>query len=253
MTASLDLRQVATQFLKLTGLTIAELARRGEVHRPNCLAWLAGKEQVFSEKKQLKVCELLGWRFGRLRRDMVHRWEIGNDLSVLREVLAAYEGKGSDTTLMLFQAEGPTADKASVILGLCCDLGPLVILVQRPLATEMPVSLSAKALGMGFDGSPHKLCLEEWQEWWAPHSNLTQPADYLASYGQHLLDESERDLILFEQSQVFADAFEDEYSSILKLPAEQQVWLSLLAKAMDTGMAFDDILIRAENALAIKG
>lgn len=251
MTASVDLRQVATQFLALTGLTIAELARRGEVHRPNCLAWLAGKEQVFSEKKQLKVCELLGWRFGRLRRDMVHRWEIGSDFFVLKEVLAAYEICDPEITLTIFQAKGQDTERAAIIIGVSRGMSPLVILAKRPLGYGMPASITAAMLGYGCDGKhEHSITEAEWKSCWDTTAVSCSAEEYLDTYA-HLLWEETRLQDINHMGMVTSQHLPDEiqaYETDLSLE-EVMEWDAVLYQAKHSGMNFQEILARVREAL----
>lgn len=242
----MDLRQVAHWLMGLTGVSMAELARRSEVHRPNCLAWLAGKERVFSEANQLKVCETLGWRFGRLRRDVVHRWVVGNDLSVCRKVL---EGDGRDVVFRIFQTTGASSEGAVAVLGLADDEKPLVILIRRPLGKEMPEAITAKTLGLGFDGSDHRVSGQEWAEWWYQGSPGGSPDDYLGSAGRKMLAEAQRDQLMLHQSQVFADGFDGELAKIMTVSREQEAWLGLLDQAMAAGMGFEEVMRRVGDLL----
>lgn len=249
MSNTQDLRTLVQQLLQLTGLSVAELARRSEVHRPNFIAWLSGKENVLSEKRQLKVCEFLGWRFGRLRRDMVHRWEVGGDLSVCAAVLNAFEGHRTDVTRTLFQAEGGETEKGVVILVLTHGESPLVILIRRPLGYDLPQAITAQRLGRGFDLGEHYISAQEWRNWWQANAKLDEPESYINAYGRKMLDAAKRELTVLHQEQTFADDIVDDYAAILDVTAEQQAWLALLSKAIDSGMSFEEVSRRAKSAL----
>lgn len=246
-TTTVDLRQIAHWLMDLTGVSLAELARRSEVHRPNCLAWLAGKERVFSETKQLNVCETLGWRFGRLRRDMVHRWVVGNDLSTCRRVL---EGEGKEAGIMIFPTSGASSEGAVVVLGLADDEAPLLILVRRPLGMEMPGAITAAMLGLGFEGGDHRVSGKEWADWWHQESPGGSPDDYLGGVGRKLLAEAQRDLPMLRQSQVFAEGFGDDFSKLVTVSREQEAWLGLLDRALAAGMGFEEVMKRVEMVIA---
>lgn len=253
MPTSFDLRIVAQQLLELTGLTMAELARRGEVHRPNCLAWLAGKEQVFSEKKQLKVCEFLGWRYGRLRRDVVHHWQVGNDLSTLKAVLAAYEAWENKTLFQIFQVEGPQAEKAVILVGLCEGLPHLLILIKRPLGYGAPVPITAKSLGIGIDREAYRLSAREWQEWWIPDAVARDPDAYLRAHGDKLIEVADSTFQATLDNELTPVECDDEMvlegGMLSGLTPEEQEWLAVLQRALDTGMSFQEIMSRAGMAL----
>lgn len=258
MAALIDLRTVVLQLQELAGISTAELARLAEVHRPNMLAWLAGKPQVFSEKNQLKVCDVLGWRFGRLRRDMIHHWEAGNDLTACQQVLSAYEGQESATNLMVFAAEGSGAVKAAVVLGLSQGLTPLVILIRRPLGYVMPESITAKTLGIGVEGGIHRLSVDEWQKCWNPSGPGISPADYLESFGP-LIFESDTlpvssplqndEEVSFEES-LRMTAESDDSSGVLNL--EELEWSNVLYHAKLSGMSFNEILVLTKSALGLR-
>lgn len=256
MTAPLDLRLVATQLLELTGLSMAELARRGEVHRPNCLAWLAGKAQVFSEKKQLKVCELLGWRFGRLRRDMIHRWQLGEDLTPLRNALIAIDGEKGETTWHVVSVDDTGAEGAAIILAQSFELPPLVILVRRPLGYGAPTPITASALGLGVDTDAHVPTPQEWQEWWRPESPAGDPSEFLKRFGQALMATvaatGQADAAsLIVPAEIDLDMPLSPQMFLGDDPEESQ-WLSLLAEARNNGLGFEEIVRRTEYALQIK-
>ncbi|RJX30893.1 MAG: hypothetical protein C4516_09125 [Oxalobacter sp.] len=251
MSTKQNLRQVAQQLLQLTGLSVAEVARRSEVHRPNFLAWLAGKERVLSEKRQLKVCECLGWRFGRLRRDMVHCWEVNGDLSACQKILAAHEGKKTDVTLMVFQAEGREAQRVLIILGLSSNEPTLVILIRRPLGYTIPMPITALQLGRGFDQGGHRISTQEWRDCWQRGARLLSPEDYLATYGGEMLDMAKKEYPMLNQSQIFADFHEEECAALLNMSGEKLAWLELFSKAMGSGMSFDEVMQRTSSALNI--
>jgi len=254
MTTPIDLRVVARELLELTGLTIAELARRGEVHRPNCLAWLAGKEQVFSEKKQLKVCELLGWRFGRLRRDMIHRWQIGDDLTMLKQVLTAYELSDEAMVLTIFQAKGHEAEQAAIIVGICRELPPLVILIKRPLGYGMPTPITATTLGHGDDGKlEHTISQAECESCWSNNSVTPTGEEYLETHGRLLWAEA-RHGVLEQAGMVSIDHLPEvlqAYETDFNLE-ENMEWDAILHRAKHSGMSFQEILAKTEAALGLK-
>lgn len=259
MAALIDLRGVVLQLQELTGISTAELARLAEVHRPNMLAWLAGKPQVFSEKNQLKVCDALGWRFGRLRRDMIHRWEVGNDLTTCHQVLSAYEEREGEV-LTVFQANGANAVKAGIVIGSFSGIGPLVVLIQRPLGFVVPGPITAKTLDVGQASSiHHHVSVGEWQECWHPGSKGLSPAEYLNSYGKIIFEASKPPIPLLPQDDeciFFDESFrliaESENDPDAFNVEEEVAWAGVLFEAKHAGMRFDEILARTKSALGLK-
>lgn len=259
MIAPIDLRTVVQQLQELTGISTAEVARRADVHRPNMLAWLAGKPQVFSEKNQLKVCDVLGWRFGRLRRDMIHHWEAGNDLTACQQILSAYEGQANATNLMVFAAEGSGAVKAAIVLGLSQVLTPLVILIRRPLGYVMPESITAKVLGIGVEGGMHHLSVDEWQKAWNPEGQGIPPADYLELFGPLIFEADtlpassppqNDEGVSFDES--LKMIFESESAPDALNVEEEIAWAGVLFEAKHFGLSFDEILARTKSVLGLR-
>ena len=163
-----DLRQITTDLLTLTGWSIGDLARVAELHRPNLVSWLGGKPQVMSEYKQLKACETLGWHYGRLRRDVVHRWVVGNDFELCRAMLLRYGIRsGDDLEVRPAYGSGSGVFGGAVLISRDDLQNPLIILVKRQLGRESLVPIVAEALKLGvFNACPFDVSAEANRGWW---------------------------------------------------------------------------------------
>lgn len=154
--------------MTLRGWSIGELARAGELHRPNLVSWLGGKPQVMAEARQLKACETLGWHYGRLRRDVIHCWEVGNDFSLLKTVLLR-DGLQDLGQLEVRPAYGPGSGMTGgAILVSRDDLqNPLIVLLKRKLGTSDLELIGASTLGFGvFNECPYLVDERESELWW---------------------------------------------------------------------------------------
>ena len=163
-----DLRQITTDLLTLTGWSIGDLARVAELHRPNLVSWLGSKPQVMSEYKQLKACETLGWHYGRLRRDVVHRWVVGNDFELCRAMLMRYGIRTSDDLEVRPAVGSGRGVFGGAVLISRDDLqNPLIILVKRQLGRESLVPIGAETLKLGiFNECPFDVTAEANRDWW---------------------------------------------------------------------------------------
>lgn len=183
----LSLRDIAICLRELTGLSIAELARRAGLHRPNLVSWLNGRSRTLSLANQLTVCETLGWHNGRLSRERVHRWHVGTEESALKRALTELETEGAgfgwtDTV-------GGRADKGAVLIGLAHEMPSLVILVSRISGVAPLSTLTARDLGAVYVSQRrHAVAKSEWDCWWADTDNSEADA-YLAGPGRFLREE----------------------------------------------------------------
>ena len=162
------LRQITTDLLTLTGWSIGDLARVAELHRPNLVSWLGSKPQVMSEFKQLKACETLGWHYGRLRRDVVHRWVVGNDFELCRAMLLRYGISASDELEVRPAFGAGSGVFGGAVLISRDDLqNPLIVLVKRQLGRESLVPISAETLKLGiYNKCPFDVTAEANRDWW---------------------------------------------------------------------------------------
>jgi hypothetical protein len=166
------LRLIATDLVSLGRQTISAVAAFSGAQRGNIAAWLAGRPRVLSEENALAVVQALGWRYGRLRTDMVHRWEVGADLTRMRKVLLR-DGGFAPEQFSIRRVENAYVGRlqgAVVISHLPSGVpGPdaLVILVKRPLGMEPFEPITAQALGLGYDDPhPYFVSQEETDRWW---------------------------------------------------------------------------------------
>ena len=163
-----DLRQITTDLLTLTGWSIGDLARVADLHRPNLVSWLGSKPQVMSEYKQLKACETLGWHYGRLRRDVVHRWVIGNDFELCRAMLLRYGIRASDDleARPAFGA-GSGVFGGAVLISRDDLQNPLIVLVKRQLGRESLMPIDPETLKLGvFNACPFDVTAAANRDWW---------------------------------------------------------------------------------------
>lgn len=247
-------RDIAQILIALTQLPHATVAKRAEVQRSNLVNWLKGKEQVLSLDKQLKVCSVLGWHYGGLRRDVVHRFVVENDMSQLRQVLACFDQNTSFPRLYVFPTEGRMATHGAVILAWKSeDTLPLVMLVSRPLTSTPWCQLSAAQIDGASPGILHAVTDLEWLRWWRLDTTLVEAQDYLREYGDPLLenvDMIEGRNIELANTEFIADGRFDALNEP-ELSQQQRQWLALLAQAKNDGLAFDEILERGRKALSI--
>lgn len=140
------LRGIALDLMALTGLPQTEIALRAQVHRPNLVSWLGGKDHVLSEQKQLAVCSVLGWRYGRLARGQVHRWAVGRDFSAMKRLLEAEQKLGAEIAVI----PAKDVEEMGEVGVLLAEQGKTVglILIQRPLATLPLPGLTTETLGL---------------------------------------------------------------------------------------------------------
>ena len=163
-----ELRQITTDLLTLTGWSIGDLARVAELHRPNLVSWLGSKPQVMSEYKQLKACETLGWHYGRLRRDVVHRWMVGNDFELCRAMLMRYGIRTSDDLeVRPAYGSGSGVFGGAVLISRDDLQNPLIILVKRLLGRESLMPIGAETLKLGvFNECPFDVTAAANRDWW---------------------------------------------------------------------------------------
>lgn len=140
------LRGIALDLMALTGLPQTEIALRAQVHRPNLVSWLGGKDHVLSEQKQLAVCDVLGWRYGRLARGQVHRWTVGGDFSAMKRLLEAEQKLGAEVAVI--PARGVEEMGGVGVLLAEQSKAVILILVQRPLAVLPLPGITTDTLGL---------------------------------------------------------------------------------------------------------
>jgi len=163
-----DLRQITTDLLTLTGWSIGDLARVAELHRPNLVSWLGSKPQVMSEYKQLKACETLGWHYGRLRRDVVHRWVLENDFALCRAMLLRYGIRTTDDLeVRPAFGSGSGVFGGAVLISLDDLQNPLIILVKRQLGRESLSPIGVETLKLGvLNECPFDVTAAANRDWW---------------------------------------------------------------------------------------
>lgn len=238
---SLSLRDIAVCLRELTGLSIAELARRAGLHRPNLVSWLNGRSRTLSLANQLTVCETLGWHNGRLSRERVHRWQVGAEESALKRALTELEteeaGFGWADTV------GGRADRGAVLIGLAHEEPPLVILVSRTPGIAPLSPLTTRGLGAVYVSQRrHAVTKSEWDCWWADTQNSEADA-YLAGPGSFLREEMR--ILSSSVCNHFTPMPEPDVldASLLAREREQslnslqQEWLMLLDEALASGVA----------------
>lgn len=251
--ADIDLRVLAHALLNLTGLSTAELARQSDLHRPNLVGWLGGKENVMAIHNQLKACETLGWRNGGLRRDLIHRWWVGEKITDLKTLLRR-ESTTANAVLFVCPTTRGVSGKEVVLLSVMSDGPPLVILLRRPLAVASPRTLSATLLGIDDEpDQPHIISDREWTRCWSDEADLASPDEYLDKFARKLLVDCKHaasDHLLGRR--FAADRAEQDLTRVKHIaatPEENAAWLALLEKAKAGGLSFAEITKRFTQAL----
>lgn len=132
-----EIREVCNALIRLTGVSKTQAARRVQVNPSNANSWLNGEEQKLSLENQLKILSALGVRYGLLRRDMVHEWIVGNDVSDVKLVL---EKTGNSR----FDIEEGNDIEQPCRIRVYSPLGgsPIEIKIKRPLMVEPPRPIS---------------------------------------------------------------------------------------------------------------
>lgn len=248
-------REIAQTLIALTQLPHATVAKRAEVQRSNLVNWLNGKDQVLSLDKQLRVCSVLGWHFGGLQREVVHRFVVEDDLTALIRVLACFDHNTPFPRLYIFPTEGRMAMHGAVILAWKTgEYLPLVMLASRPLTGEPWTPLSATQFTGAKAGKLHSVSDMEWLNWWRPDTTHVDSQDYLQQYGDPLLEYvemAENDNVhRVEDEQPDTDWFPHLRGRTL---TERQIhWLNLLKQAEARGMSFEKIMTTTRSALLKK-
>ncbi len=144
------LRDIAIDLIELTGLSQRDVATRAGVHRPNLTTWLSGKAQQLSEGNQLAVLNVLGWHYGRLATEYVHRWWVGEGCEAAARLLLEEANAGAKIGVVC--AEGCSAAQgASAVLIADANQVQRFVMIRRPLAAHPPIpaAIDAQILGVG--------------------------------------------------------------------------------------------------------
>lgn len=232
-----DLQKIASALLELTGTSIAELARKAELHRPNLVSWLGGKDHVLAPANQLKACDILGWRDGRLRRNCIHRWGIENDIAFLSGAISLLEP--SDTDWGFASVADGAAEIGGVLLGLLIHQPPLLILIARnrshtpclPLNQELPTQVRTTSQAL----NARQI---DWVNWYEDFQNH-ETATFLSGAAQY----------------AFCELWPQSYTQLAGLAIEtdpnviKQQWLSLLAQAHESGVDMQQLISQVRKLL----
>ena len=73
--------------VSLSGMNNAQVADVVGINRPNLYTWLSGKSQVMSKEREEKLLSVLGVYKGKISRNIVHRWRVGEKLENIRTAL----------------------------------------------------------------------------------------------------------------------------------------------------------------------
>lgn len=144
------MRDIAIDLIELTGLSQRDVATRAGVHRPNLSTWLSGKAQQLSEGNQLAVLNALGWHYGRLASEYVHRWWVGERCDAAARLLLEEAHAGAKIGVV--RAEGCSeAQGASAVLIADGNRVQRLVMIRRPLAADAPIpaTIDAQVLGVG--------------------------------------------------------------------------------------------------------
>lgn len=105
---------LATSLIRLRGETLGRVAEATGIRIANLSVWLRGKEQVISAKRVVGLLHHLGVEGGRLRTDVLHRWQDCGALNDSKIVLAAL--LTNTQTVWLFQDDQPGLIKTHFLL-----------------------------------------------------------------------------------------------------------------------------------------
>lgn len=84
-----QLPAIAGSLMRLRGDTLASVGAATGIRPANLSVWLRGKEQVISAKRVATLMYFLGVEGGRLRVDMLHKWQDAGALADLSAVVGA--------------------------------------------------------------------------------------------------------------------------------------------------------------------
>lgn len=247
---SSPLRGIALDLMALTGLPQTEIALRAQVHRPNLVSWLGGKDHVLSEQKQLAVCAALGWREGGLERESVHRWIVGEDFAPLKRMLEAEARRHAEIGFV--QGEGRELGSGAAVLLADTRRVRSLILVHRLLAAEALPRIGAESIGVGRSlHSVLHVTREQKEKVWFGSASFEEALDsfpddaFLDLLGAPTHTQPEEGSLLidwdFELKMIAANWYEEDRDDwVALLSALQSSGLSPQAIARRIGVALSD-------------
>ena len=248
-------REVIAALIRLNNISQGKAADLACLVRPNVSSWLCGRIDALSMEKQLKLFDVLGVSYGRLRSDGVHRWcvrEVEEAALVLGEVLDDEERAHAE-----FWHIHNTRFPGCVVLKVAKPTGSIWQMMYRPLMGEPPQPINSESLRCGIDRGEVIIDSATWESWFPPA--VLEPM----SFGTQITNLIERFPYPIPPQEYFDEmedldgqnAVEDNQEEIMKklapTPEELKKWNDVLFQAKLSGNSFEEILKRAKMALCI--
>ena len=249
-------REVIAALIRLNNISQGKAADLAGLVRPNVSSWLCGRIDALSMEKQLKLFDVLGVSYGRLRPDGVHRWcvrEVEEVALVLGEVLDDEERAHAE-----FWHIHNTRYPGCIVLKVVKPTGSVWVVMYRPMMSEPPQPINAESLRFGEDQGEVIIDTETWESWLPPA--MLEPV----SFGTQITNLIERFPYPIPSQQYFdemevldgqnpADENQEEIMERLApTPEELKKWNDVLFQAKLGGDSFEGILERTRMALCIK-
>jgi transcriptional regulator with XRE-family HTH domain len=244
-------REVIAALIRLNNISQGKVADLAGLVRPNVSSWLCGRIDALSMEKQLKLFDVLGVSYGRLRHDGVHRWcvrEVEEVALVLGEVLDDEERAHAE-----FWHIHNTRYPGCIVLKVVKPAGSIWVVMYRPMMAEPPQPINAESLRLGVDQGDVIIDTETWESWLPPA--VLEPI----SFGTQITKLIERFPYPLPPQEYYDQMEEDGTEGNQDQPTERLVltpediqnWDLILFQAQDGGKDFDEIVKATRKALGI--
>jgi len=249
-------RELMAALIRLNNINQGKAADLAGVLRPNVSNWFSGRDNALSMEKQLKLFDVLGVSYGRLRPDGVHRWcvrEVGEAARVLGEVLDDEERVHAECWYI-----HNTRYPGCIVLKVLKPAGSIWVMMYRPMMAEPPQPITAESLRCGFDRGEIIIDTETWESWLPPavlehvsfDTQITKlierfpyPLPPLEYYGQ-MEDLEGQNLVEENQEEIM--------KRLAPTPSEVEKWNEVLFQAKLGGKSIDEIVKITRKALGIR-
>jgi len=234
-------REVIAALIRLNNITQGKAADLAGLVRPNVSSWLCGRTDALSIEKQLKLFDVLGVSYGRLRPDGVHRWcvrEVEEAALVLGEVLDDEQRVHAECWYI-----HNTRYPGCIVLKVLKPAGSIWVVMYRPMMAEPPQPITAESLRCGFDRGEIIIDTETWESWLPPavleHMSFdTQINELIERFPYSLPPPGHYDDM-------------EELDEKTLTPEKIKIWNKLLFQAQNDGKDFDEIVKATRKALGI--
>jgi len=249
-------REVIAALIRLNNISQGKAADLAGLVRPNVSSWLCGRIDALSMEKQLKLFDVLGVSYGRLRPDGVHRWcvrEVEEVALVLGEVLDDEERAYAE-----FWHIHNTRYPGCIVLKVVKPAGSIWVVMYRPMMAEPPQPITAESLRCGIDRGEVIIDSATWESWLPPAvlepvSFGTQMTNLIERFPypippQEYFDEME----VQDGKKQVDDSQEEIMERLAPTPEELKKWGEVLFQAKLGGEDFDEIVTTTRKALGIR-